>query len=68
MPLTDAHTHAHLAHTHALLSLQVKLETQSQRLQSTYNSVLTMQKHFIRQRRPGRPLVAVESTMREAPF
>ena len=56
-----------------LRDLKVKLESQSERLQSTYNNVLYMQKQFIRHKRQGKPqgkpLVAIESSnMREAPF
>ena len=47
-----------------LRDLKVKLESQSQRLQSTYNNVLTMQKQFIRHKRQNKPGIAVE----EAPF
>ncbi len=52
-----------------LRDLKVKLETQSQRLQTTYNNVLYMQKQFIRHKQQGRPLVAIEhNDMKEAPF
>ena len=52
-----------------LRDLKVKLESQSQRLQSTYNNVLYMQKQFIRHNRKGKPMVAIESSnMKEAPF
>ena len=52
-----------------LRDLKVKLESQSERLQSTYNNVLYMQKQFIRHKRLGKPMVAIESSnMKEAPF
>ena len=52
-----------------LRDLKVKLESQSERLQSTYNNVLYMQKQFIRHKRQGKPMVAIESSnMKEAPF